>query len=74
MSEVMLIKLFVGYGRHACPGRFFAAAEVKLILAHLLTNYDFKYANGRTKRPPSLGIETQNLPDPSIEILMKRRL
>ncbi len=31
-----------GYGRHACPGRFFAANEIKLILANLLLNYDMK--------------------------------
>ncbi|EEB88365.1 hypothetical protein MPER_13836, partial [Moniliophthora perniciosa FA553] len=28
-----------GVGRHACPGRFFAASELKIIIAHaLLTN------------------------------------
>ncbi|KAK3940199.1 cytochrome P450 [Diplogelasinospora grovesii] len=29
-----------GYGRHACPGRFFAAAEIKLLLARILLEYD----------------------------------
>jgi cytochrome P450 len=29
-----------GYGRHACPGRFFAANEIKMILANLLLKYD----------------------------------
>jgi cytochrome P450 len=32
-----------GYGKHACPGRFFASAEIKMILADLITGYDFKF-------------------------------
>ncbi|KAJ7113179.1 cytochrome P450 [Mycena epipterygia] len=31
-----------GHGRHACPGRFFAATELKSMLAHILINYDVK--------------------------------
>ncbi|CAK5282130.1 unnamed protein product [Mycena citricolor] len=27
---------------HACPGRFFAATEIKAMLAHILINYDIK--------------------------------
>jgi hypothetical protein len=29
-----------GYGRNACPGRFFASNEIKVILIELLRNYD----------------------------------
>lgn len=32
--------LSFGYGRHACPGRFFAAHEMKIMLALVLQNYD----------------------------------
>lgn len=31
-----------GHGRHACPGRFFAANELKLLIAYLLTRYDIQ--------------------------------
>lgn len=31
-----------GYGKHACPGRYFAAHEVKIILCHMILKYDFK--------------------------------
>jgi hypothetical protein len=39
-----------GYGRHACPGRFFAANEIKMIFANALMKYDLKLANGETER------------------------
>lgn len=32
--------LAFGHGRHACPGRFFAAQELKLLLAYILRKYD----------------------------------
>ncbi|KAJ7247865.1 cytochrome P450 [Mycena haematopus] len=35
-----------GLGRHACPGRFFAVNEQKLILAHIIITYDFKLKDG----------------------------
>ncbi|KLJ10247.1 hypothetical protein EMPG_14360 [Blastomyces silverae] len=32
--------LVFGHGRHACPGRFIAEAEMKMLLVYLLMNYD----------------------------------
>ncbi|KAF2452475.1 cytochrome P450 [Lineolata rhizophorae] len=32
--------LAFGLGRHACPGRFLAAHELKLLIAYMLLNYD----------------------------------
>ena len=61
-----------GFGRHACPGRFFASNEIKAIIAYLITNYDFKFPEGQG-RPPSLGFETQYLPNHEGKVLMKRR-
>ncbi|KAK0610328.1 Ent-kaurene oxidase [Lasiodiplodia hormozganensis] len=61
-----------GYGQHACPGRFFAAQEIKAIMVYLLENYDMKFAPGQ-KRPESLQFETQFLPDPTAKVLFKRR-
>ncbi|KAM6503778.1 Cytochrome P450 [Amanita muscaria] len=36
-----------GHGRHACPGRFFVVNELKVMLAHVLLNYDIKMVDGR---------------------------
>jgi len=35
--------LSFGHGEHACPGRFFASNEIKIILCHLLMKYDWQY-------------------------------
>ncbi|PYI24536.1 cytochrome P450 [Aspergillus violaceofuscus CBS 115571] len=62
-----------GYGKHACSGRFFAAHEIKLIMAHFLLHYDFQFAGGRTKRPENYTFELQNMPDETVEVLIRRR-
>ena len=31
-----------GHGRHACPGRFFASQELKLLIAYLLERYEVR--------------------------------
>lgn len=38
-----------GHGHHACPGRFFASNELKLLLAHMLMYYDWKLPEGQNK-------------------------
>ncbi|KAI5858276.1 cytochrome P450 [Durotheca rogersii] len=45
-----------GYGEHACPGRFFAANEIKVLFCHLLVNYEWKLAPGVDVRPKIFGI------------------
>jgi cytochrome P450 len=30
------------HGKHACPGRFFAANEVKIAMVHVLLKYDIR--------------------------------
>lgn len=36
-----------GAGRFICPGRFFVANEMKLVLAHVLSKYDIRLAEGQ---------------------------
>lgn len=62
-----------GYGRHACPGRYFADCEIKMIMVYLLTKYNFKFSHGVTERPESLHAETQCLPNHTAKILFKAR-
>jgi len=46
-SEMMAF----GFGRHACPGRFFAVNEVKALLAHIIVEYEFKFDEGKGAPP-----------------------
>ncbi|KAI0595189.1 ent-kaurene oxidase [Biscogniauxia sp. FL1348] len=63
-----------GYGRHACPGRFFAANEMKLILARLLLTYDIKMPDGLTERYANLRMGTDQFPDATKDILFRKRV
>ncbi|KUI56676.1 Ent-kaurene oxidase [Cytospora mali] len=42
-----------GYGKTACPGRFFASVVVKMVIAKALTDYEFKFLPG-TERPKNI--------------------
>ena len=61
-----------GYGKFACPGRFSASSELKIIVAHLIMEYDFKYPEGKT-RPEDLNVVEVLYPDPSARLVIKRR-
>ncbi|KAK6079931.1 ent-kaurene oxidase [Seiridium cupressi] len=61
-----------GYRRHACPGRFFAANEFKLILARIFLEYDIKMPDGLTERYPNLVMGLDALPDPTKAIMFKK--
>ncbi|KAF7714904.1 Uncharacterized protein PECH_007854 [Penicillium ucsense] len=45
-----------GGGRHICPGRFFANAELKICLAHILLDYDVRLKEGYCSKPMSFGV------------------
>ncbi|KAI9147091.1 Ent-kaurene oxidase [Paramyrothecium foliicola] len=64
--------LLFGYGRHACPGRFFAANEIKMILAVLLQNYEIQNPPGVTERHPNQLHGAQSLPDPTKPIMVRK--
>ena len=62
-----------GHGRHACPGRYFAAAEIKVVLCYLLMKYDLRFEGGREGRPENIFFETAIVPDPTVKIELRRR-
>ncbi|EXJ95601.1 hypothetical protein A1O1_00723 [Capronia coronata CBS 617.96] len=59
-----------GHGRHACPGRFFAANELKLILAYMVLNYEF---DTLSSRPESIWIGTSLVLPMKATIRIRRR-
>lgn len=61
-----------GHGIHACPGRFFAANESKIMLIHLLLKYDWMFKEDRA-RPKNLEVGTESITDPTVELLFRSR-
>ena len=62
--------LSFGHGRHGCPGRFFAAAELKLMLALVVMKYDVKLEG---PHPENLWVVTACVPNPKGEVLFRKR-
>ena len=62
--------LAFGHGVHACPGRFFAADMLKLMMAHVVMNYDVKLAGGR---PKPIWVFRHWIPKPSGELMFRNR-
>lgn len=61
-----------GQGRNACPGRFLASNEIKLVLAHLLLSYDIRWKEGES-RPDSRVNDWNILPDREREIEVREK-
>ncbi|GBE89830.1 Cytochrome P450 monooxygenase paxP [Sparassis crispa] len=61
-----------GHGKHACPGRFFAASELKVMLAYVVLNYDIKFEGGG-KRPENLWINASIVPAPGVKVMFRKR-
>ncbi len=59
-----------GHGRHACPGRFFAANELKLLLAYMVLNYDIEPLK---ERPSGRWVVNNILPPMKATINVRRR-
>ncbi|KAI1850940.1 hypothetical protein JX265_007265 [Neoarthrinium moseri] len=59
-----------GHGRHACPGRFFASSELKLMLAYILLHYDFEM---QEKRPENVWFGLQRVPPLKASLRFRRR-
>ncbi|KAJ9609815.1 hypothetical protein H2200_006144 [Cladophialophora chaetospira] len=71
-----------GHGRHACPGRFFAAQELKLLLAYLLTRYEIQMVmegglggnwNRKGVRPECFWAGPNHVPPTGAKVRVRRR-
>ncbi|EFQ36853.1 uncharacterized protein GLRG_11999 [Colletotrichum graminicola M1.001] len=60
-----------GHGIHACPGRFFAADEIKIVVCHMLIQYDWKPPPMSSWKPVHAGIFMVTPPD--TVLLFRRR-
>lgn len=66
--------LAFGFGKTACPGRFFAGTQIKVVLASIILRYDVSFPKGQTKRPDNIYKGGLIQPDPRQKIVFKRRV
>jgi len=63
--------LAFGLGKSTCPGRFFAANELKAMMAYLVMNYDVK-AEEEGVHPPDQVFGSAFAPNPKANVLLKK--
>ncbi|EJD49232.1 cytochrome P450 [Auricularia subglabra TFB-10046 SS5] len=64
--------LFFGSGRHACPGRFWAANEMKAMMAYMVTHYDIRMEQDGVV-PAEKWIGASVIPDRTARVLIRKR-
>ncbi|KAF5664267.1 hypothetical protein FHETE_7149 [Fusarium heterosporum] len=64
--------LSFGHGLHACPGRFFASNEIKIIMCHILLKYEWRLVKG-AKAPQVLKHGFSLVADPFSCLDIRRR-
>ncbi|KAI9659180.1 MAG: hypothetical protein M1831_003762 [Alyxoria varia] len=62
---------FWGAVNHTCPGRFYATMVSKMVIAHLITNYDIKLQD--ESREPYLAWGSNMIPHPKLSLLLRER-
>lgn len=58
--------------RCTSPGRFFAAHELKMMMAHLVLTYDLKLENPGV-RPKDTWFGTSRIPNADAEVMFRKR-
>lgn len=65
-----------GFGKHACPGRFYAVRKTKLIFTKLITEYEIQWNESQipTTMPGRLSLNGQFAPNQSQKVSLRPRL
>ena len=71
-TATSLGQLMFGHGKCACPGRFYADIQSKIIVSQIMMRYDLKLMEG-DKRPENISFADAALPDRTRKILFKTR-
>ncbi|KAJ6468009.1 cytochrome P450 [Mycena vitilis] len=62
-----------GVGTHACPGRFFAALKIKVILCEILMNYDVSFPVGDSTQPKPFAFNVFTMPNMTARLVFTKR-
>ncbi|EKM48374.1 uncharacterized protein PHACADRAFT_109043, partial [Phanerochaete carnosa HHB-10118-sp] len=73
MTTTSPIYLPFGHGKTACPGRFFVALALKMIMTNLVLNYDVKLEHDSTEVPLASWYITAHVPNVRAKVLVRRR-
>lgn len=65
--------LIFGRGRSSCPGRFLIDFQLKMVIHHLLINYDIKLEDTAEKRPTNSWLLEFIFPPKGVKMLVRRR-
>ncbi|EQB52715.1 hypothetical protein CGLO_07633 [Colletotrichum gloeosporioides Cg-14] len=66
--------LAFGHGDHACPGRFFAAYEIKIIMCHLLLKYEWEALPTTDASPMVLGFTNASNPTARVRVRWRKEI
>ena len=61
-----------GYGKGACPGRYFASLMLKVLFVKLLSEYEFRFLPGKG-RPANGSFHELVFPPPHEKVLVRKR-
>ena len=62
-----------GHGAQACPGRFFAVNEVKLIMVFFLVHYEFKQPDRQKSSRLHFPFEEYFVLNPMLKLMMRKK-
>jgi cytochrome P450 len=62
-----------GNSRFTCPGRWYGAAMIKLILANVLLRYNISFPEGQTERPANIKYDAELHPHFSSRVWFAKR-
>ncbi|KAL6719191.1 ADP-ribosylation factor protein 3 [Lecanora helva] len=62
-----------GLGKRGCPGRYFAARILKIVLAHILINYDIKMDEGSSNKTRTFSWRSAIVPKATSSLLFRKK-
>ena len=63
-----------GFGRQACPGRFFAANTIKAIMSRIIMDYELKFDESLAgRRPGNIVVGEHIFPNTHAAVLFRKR-
>lgn len=73
-ASISASNMHFGFGRQACPGRFFAANTIKAVFSRIVMEYDFRFEERQgCRRPVNLVVGEHILPNTSTRVLFRKR-